>query len=392
MPESTSIRYFVWAWTLRYWRLLMILAAIPAGLIAARAVLGGLQPTLCEAATQGTLPWPIAPDSPVHVLGSTHLQMIQLPGFEDEPYAHEGIDIMAQEGTEVRAVTTGTVVHTLELNTDSHYGIVVETQDDPGKGFLYLHLKYKERLKEKGDPVQAGEVIGYVVQFPLEITGGVPFDHLHLEAVKELLADDSTPTSFTYADAWDQFVLIGNPLEQLVPPEDDVDPEVLTPSLACPIAGSTAATEFVIVADETGDPVDPDALSVGQQYDVVACVRDGTHSVAAWDVMPYCVGVRIEQVGGPLAFEHAFRMRGLITNDLLIDPVWVLYSQNACLESSAGYGGPRSFYLITTNSPQGNSYWEPLEAGEYDVTVQLRDSTGKSTDVPPMRVTVLPTN
>jgi hypothetical protein len=89
---------------------------------------------------------------------------------------HEGIDIMAPEGTPIHAVAGGTIVQGFQ---NQFGGIVVRIQGDDGRFYYYAHLTpgSTDHLRV-GQRVRTGEVIGGVGH-----TGnaqGTP-DHLHFQ-------------------------------------------------------------------------------------------------------------------------------------------------------------------------------------------------------------------
>ncbi len=89
---------------------------------------------------------------------------------------HEGIDIMAPEGTPIHAVAGGTIVQGFQ---NSFGGVVVRIQGDDGRFYYYAHLTpgSTDHLRV-GQRVQAGEVIGGVGHSGN--AAGTP-DHLHFQ-------------------------------------------------------------------------------------------------------------------------------------------------------------------------------------------------------------------
>lgn len=89
--------------------------------------------------------------------------------------SHEGVDIMADEGTPVRAIASGEVVQGFDSELG---GVVVRIEGDDGHYYYYAHLKEGtvDHL-QVGQRVEAGEVIGGVGD-----TGNAPEGvyHLHL--------------------------------------------------------------------------------------------------------------------------------------------------------------------------------------------------------------------
>ncbi|WP_197276322.1 peptidoglycan DD-metalloendopeptidase family protein [Bacillus sp. JCM 19034] len=84
---------------------------------------------------------------------------------------HYGIDIAANEGTYVVAVTNGVVSRSYYSDT---YGNVVFINHDDEMETVYAHLH--ERLIEEGQPVVEGQLIGTVGS-----TGRSSGNHLHFE-------------------------------------------------------------------------------------------------------------------------------------------------------------------------------------------------------------------
>ena len=84
---------------------------------------------------------------------------------------HNGIDIPAPKGTPVRAVRDGVVEWSYFSDTA---GNLIEIKHTNGYSSKYFHLDF--RLVPKGEPVRAGDVIGFVGS-----TGTATGDHLHFE-------------------------------------------------------------------------------------------------------------------------------------------------------------------------------------------------------------------
>ena len=87
---------------------------------------------------------------------------------------HEGIDIMAPEGTPVRAAMAGTIA---KLYRSKRGGITVYQSDASGRVILYYaHLKGYAQGLSAGDKVAQGQLIGAV-----GATGNATTPHLHFE-------------------------------------------------------------------------------------------------------------------------------------------------------------------------------------------------------------------
>ena len=89
---------------------------------------------------------------------------------------HEGVDIAAPKGTLIHATLDGEIVKT---GLSASYGNFVEVEHMDGITSFYAHMSRTAGLKV-GDPVKAGEVIGYV-----GATGDATGPHLHFEIRKD---------------------------------------------------------------------------------------------------------------------------------------------------------------------------------------------------------------
>jgi peptidoglycan LD-endopeptidase LytH len=87
---------------------------------------------------------------------------------------HQGIDIMAAQGTRVQAVADGRIVKFF----DSVRGGITIYQFDQTERFVYYygHLNARAAGLMEGDRVRQGATIGYV-----GMTGNAPVPHLHFE-------------------------------------------------------------------------------------------------------------------------------------------------------------------------------------------------------------------
>lgn len=92
---------------------------------------------------------------------------------------HSGIDLAAKKNTPIIAVSSGTVrISTDMLENRKNYGtIIIIDHDDGQHSVYYSHLN--SRVVEKGQHVEAGQLIGYVGE-----TGKATGPHLHLEVRK----------------------------------------------------------------------------------------------------------------------------------------------------------------------------------------------------------------
>ncbi|MDX2276198.1 MAG: M23 family metallopeptidase [Hyphomonadaceae bacterium] len=87
---------------------------------------------------------------------------------------HEGIDIIAPQGTPVLAATDGRIA---SLMNNTRGGVAIYQFDqDQNYVFYYAHLQRRAPGLDEGDAVREGQVIGYVGS-----TGNATTPHLHFE-------------------------------------------------------------------------------------------------------------------------------------------------------------------------------------------------------------------
>jgi murein DD-endopeptidase MepM/ murein hydrolase activator NlpD len=124
-----------------------------------------------------TEPESIAPDGMLHLMMPiTGVKPSSLTdSFYDmrDGHEHDAVDIPAVRNTAVKAVCDGSVA---KLFTSKEGGLTVYEFDPTGKYvFYYAHLDHYPRGLKEGEPIHAGDVIGYV-----GATGDAPPDTPHL--------------------------------------------------------------------------------------------------------------------------------------------------------------------------------------------------------------------
>lgn len=114
--------------------------------------------------------WPVEGEYILSALhgGRTHPVTGEVSG-------HNGIDIIADGGTAVRAAHSGVVV---ESDFDKQYGNYVLIAHEGGTSTLYAQLK--ERMMEENDTVIQGQTVGTVGK-----TGMATGEHLHFEVYQD---------------------------------------------------------------------------------------------------------------------------------------------------------------------------------------------------------------
>jgi len=96
---------------------------------------------------------------------------------------HQGIDIKAEPGTEIRAVQAGVVADVSPNGQRSGYGNTVLVEHPSGQLTLYAHMQKFGPGVRIGLPVDAGTVLGYVGTTHAPSTAYMA-PHLHFEVLK----------------------------------------------------------------------------------------------------------------------------------------------------------------------------------------------------------------
>ncbi len=96
---------------------------------------------------------------------------------------HEGLDIMAPDGTPVVSPTDAVVIN---FGNGPDSGLFVRTANPGGEQFVYMHLKEIAKGIQNGAVLKRGEVLGYVGNTG-NASGGAP--HLHFELRKDGATD-----------------------------------------------------------------------------------------------------------------------------------------------------------------------------------------------------------
>ncbi|MGM9531306.1 peptidoglycan DD-metalloendopeptidase family protein [Intestinibacter sp.] len=95
---------------------------------------------------------------------------------------HKGLDVSAQEGSEIKSILDGKVV---SVYSDDRYGTSIELSYNDDLNVIYSGIQENVSLK-KGDTVKEGDCIGYVGNTTnIENEDGT---HVHIEAYKKNVA------------------------------------------------------------------------------------------------------------------------------------------------------------------------------------------------------------
>ncbi|MEO0123012.1 MAG: hypothetical protein ABIL69_03295 [candidate division WOR-3 bacterium] len=309
--------------------------------------------------------WPLSPQNQAHPLGNNWGEFQDYGG---SPYMHPGIDVMGiTVGRPVYAVQRGIVKAWLTTQAELHWRLAIADTNistDSVEAWLYAHIDPNQYHKNVGDVVNAGDLIGYLVQWP--ITG---FDHCHFARIKDIGATWNT------AD----WAFVRNPLVIISPNTDTAKPV---------FENAYGNYKFAICNNNTSTYLNPPTVVSGN-VDIIAKIYDKTGlpltQNPVWEKM---IPMRISyEIHGPQNVPErlSFLFRGYL---YYTSNVGVVYKDDAVCNTRGDYDY-RDFYFIVTNT-DGDSLIEATDAnyswnttgfppGNYWIVVTASDAAGNTT-------------
>jgi len=289
--------------------------------------------------------WPLAPVYSTHPLGNNWGEYQDYGG---SPYLHPGIDVMADTiHRPVYAVQSGVVKAWLTISGDFHWRLAIadyETNDSV-EAWLYAHIDPYQFHKNLGDTVAEGEIIGYLVEWP--VTG---FDHLHFARIK-----DAGPV-WQYGD----WAFIQNPLA-IISPYDDMTQPIFE--------NSYYSNKFAFCQNNTSSYLQPDSLH--GSVDIIAKICDDAGLPLYNPVWERLIPFKIEyEIHGSqnMPVSLSFIFHGVLDYTNNVD---VIYKDDAVCNTKGDYDS-RDYYFIVTNT-DGDSIVEASDASFAWVTADFPD-------------------
>ncbi len=274
-----------------------------------------------------TIPWPLPPTDSLQPLGNN---WGEYQNYGGSPYFHPGIDILTpqRQGVPVYAVKDGWVKAWLTIQARYHWRLAIADSSleypDSCEGFLYAHIDSARYHKQVGDYVQKGELIGYLVPWPVN-----GFDHIHFAKIKD--------EGYTWPRA--DWAFVFNPLILLRPNTDTIPPkfEYARPS-----------QYFAFCLNNTSNYLNPDSLY--GDVDIICKVYDKfgvSTGDTVWDrLIPLKIEYEIIGEYETLEKTLSFSFSGRLPSDQLIN---VVYKQDNICRSRGDYNY-RDYYFIITNT------------------------------------------
>lgn len=289
--------------------------------------------------------WPLAPQDSTQGLGNNWGEFQQ---YGYTPYLHPGVDVMGiTVGKPVYAVQDGVVKAWLTTSGEWHWRLAIADYDtnDSVEAWLYAHIDADQFHLNVGDAVTAGDLIGYLVEWP--ITG---FDHLHFARIKDAGA------VWQYGD----WAFIQNPLTMMTPYHDTTEPV---------FENAVGDDLFALCLNNTSTYLSPD--SVYGSIDIIARVHDKTGLPLPDTVWERLIPYKIEyEIHGPLNMPTmlSFIFHGFLDYE---SNVSVIYKDDGVCNTRGDYDD-RDYYFIVTNT-DGDSIVETGDAAYAWVTTNFPD-------------------
>lgn len=306
--------------------------------------------------------WPIPPIDQPHPLGNN---WGNYQDYGTGPYFHPGIDVITPDtsGVEVRAVAHGWVKAWGTIQAELHYRLAVcdspLTYTGQAEGWLYAHIDPDRWHKNLGDEVQEGELIGYLVPWPIDAT----FNHLHFARLSDT---GTTWQRFPNPTWW----FIQNPLT-IIQPNTDREPPVFE--------NARSNTRFAFCRDNSSTYLDPGSLTGA--VDIIAKIYDRTGFSTGnpvWDKLaPYKIEYSIKSAGGSVVvpWTRSVIFCGRLENS----NVGVVYKNDRTCRSRGDYENRDYFYIVTNTDGDSvieksdtTGKWATAQVGDGDYWVLIR--------------------
>ncbi|MEO0077228.1 MAG: hypothetical protein ABIK19_06135, partial [candidate division WOR-3 bacterium] len=209
---------------------------------------------------------------------------------------------------------------------------------DSCDGYLYAHIDSARYHKNVGDFVTAGELIGYIVYWPVD---SVHFHHLHFAKIRDRGA------TWTTAD----WAFIFNPLILLSPNYDTMPPK---------FENTLTNQKFAFCQNNTSTYLSPNSLT--GDVDIIAKIHDKFSVSTAdtvWDrLIPLKIEYEIVGQQSSVSKTLSFIFSGRVPSGSSL--VSVVYKRDNTCYTQGDYDN-RNYYFIITNT-DGDSIIEVSDA------------------------------
>jgi hypothetical protein len=315
----------------------------------------------------GATGWPVTPRDIAHPLGGHWGDQLNF----GTPYMHPGIDPFPDTiGQALYAVAHGWVKAWGTTQAEFHYRLAIS--DSPmarttrTTGWLYAHVDVTRWHKSFGDEVNEGELIGYIVPWP--VTG---FDHVHFARISDTGATWARFPNLTW---W----FIQDPLTIITPVVDTTKPT---------FEDARTGYRFAFSRNNSAAYFRPDTLK--GDVDIIAKIYDRINPYTSSPIWNRQVPQTLTySIRGPYRSQDeslAVTFKYVLPQGAREDSA--VYKQDATCRSWGDYN-TRDYFFIVTNG-DGDSVIEATDTSgtwlttsfpdtSYWVKVTARDARGNS--------------
>lgn len=283
-------------------------------------------------------------------------------------YLHPGVDLFGEHLENVHSVKSGYVKAVLTTSGDYHWRVAIannNSSSDSSQGYLYAHLDEQLIPVVVGDTVAEGEVIGQLVDFPVN-----GFVHCHFARIVDKGA--------TWSGSWWTF---DDPLFYMSNFKD----------ATAPVFEDAIAGQKFAFRDAAGNYLSSN--NVYGEVDIISKVYDQINTF--WKVDVHKIGFYIKELPIPMpiitddySFDFNMFNDTYFSGPYIQDIINTMYSRDAVCFSTGNYN-ERAFYHILTNSNGDDTITAidstlilnttTLPNGDYFVEAWATDAAGNTT-------------
>ncbi len=272
--------------------------------------------------------------------------------YGNPPYLHPGVDLLGYHLQDVYAIKKGFVKAIITTADTFHWRIAISNVNTPDTsiGYLYAHLDQQTIPFAVDDSVEAGDIIGQLVNFPVQ-----GFVHCHFARIVD--------SGALWSGGW---WTLENPLSSMINFFDTVPPQF----------EKTIGNDAFAFRDASGFYLSPDSLY--GQIKIISKVHDIINS--PWKVDVNTIRYNLSSLSVPsvllldsFAYEYNFYTDVYPGGSYYPMVLSTLYSGDSTCFSDGDYN-IRDFFHIVTNS-DGNDTLDGNDSLQFFNTANFPDGS-----------------
>ncbi len=299
-----------------------------------------------------------------HPVGNSYGEIQQ---YGSVPYLHPGVDIFGDHFEEVYAIKNGVVKAILTTSGSLHWRIAIanEQSTDTTEGYLYAHLVESSIPFAIGDTVEAGDIVGTLVPWPV-----ADFTHIHFARIKA--------AGSIWNGAW---WTTNNPHIDITGIIDTIPP-VFENALGNNLFAFRDSNGIYLLTDQ-----------IKGKVQIISKVHDIANS--NWKIDVYKLNYKLFEEGAPfsplvdnISFTYDFKLDTYFSSNYEGMILNTIYSRDETCFSIGNYS-VRDYYQIITNT-DGSAGINPgdknrlldtrlLPSGVYSIVVTAKDASMNET-------------